>query len=104
MASRDFADDRGEVWQVWAVHPETLERRLADDPHLTPLAERRVKRETRVRVTNPVMANGWLAFENRTERRRLAPIPAGWEELDEVALRALLEKAVPAGSSQRLLK
>ena len=104
MASREFTDDRGEVWQVWAIEPESLERRIADDPLLAPPVERRVKPESRVRVTNPVMMNGWLAFENRTERRRLAPIPDGWSDMDETTLRSLLSKAANAASAQRLLE
>ena len=104
MASCEFSDERGEVWHVWAVHPDSLERRIADDPHLAPATERRVKRETRIKVTNPLMANGWLAFESRTERRRLAPIPEGWCDMDEGALRELLAQAAIADSSQRLLK
>jgi hypothetical protein len=104
MASREFTDERGEIWQVWAIQPESLERRIENDPHLSPPAERRVKRESRVRVNNPVMANGWLAFENRVEKRRLAPIPDGWVEMDETDLRSLLAKAAAAGNAQRLLE
>ena len=104
MTSRQFTDERGEVWHVWPVHPESLERRIADDPHLSRGVERRAKRESRVRVTNPEMAGGWLAFESRTERRRLGPIPESWVDMDEVALRSLLARATPADSSRRLLK
>lgn len=104
MTSREFTDERGEVWHVWDVDPESLERRIAADPHLIPPTERRTRRESRVRVTNPVMANGWLTFECRTERRRLAPIPEGWPEMDEGALRVLLGRATPASGTQRLLR
>ena len=103
MSSREFTDDRGEVWQVWAVLPESLERRIADDPNLAPPVERRVKRESRVKVSNPLMAGGWLAFENRTERRRFAPIPADWSAMEETELRSLLSQAASVGSTQRLL-
>jgi hypothetical protein len=103
MASREFSDDRGEVWHVWAVLPESLERRIAEDSHFAPQVERRTKRESRVKVSNPLMAGGWLAFENRTERRRLAPIPEDWSEMDETGLRSLLANAAIAGNTQRLL-
>jgi hypothetical protein len=102
--SRLFTDDRGETWHVWAVHPDTLERRIADDPHLNKGGERRVRRQSRIRVTNPLMINGWLAFESRSERRRVGPIPDSWAELDEDGLRALLARAKPASTSRRLLK
>jgi len=104
VASREFTDDRGDPWQVWAVEPDSLERRVADDPLLRPAVERRVRMETRVKVTNPLMADGWLTFEGRMERRRLAPIPAGWSEMDENALRELLANAISAASAQRLLE
>jgi hypothetical protein len=103
MTSREFTDDRGEVWQVWAIHPEGLERRIAEDPVPPPPIERRTRRETRVKVTNPLMTDGWLAFESRTERRRLAPVPDAWEALDDAALRELLGRAVATGNTQRLL-
>jgi hypothetical protein len=102
--SRQFTDDRGELWNVWPVYAESLERRIAEDRLLTRRVERRMRRADRVRVTNPLMANGWLAFESRTERRRFAPIPHSWSEMDETALRSLLVQAKPAGAIQRLLK
>ena len=104
MASREFTDDRGEVWQVWHVDPESLERRITEDPHLTPTGERRSRPESRLKVSNPLMANGWLAFESRMERRRLAPVPDGWAEMDQDALRALLARAAAAAETHRILK
>lgn len=38
-------------------------------------------------------ANGWLCFESEREKRRLAPIPAGWESRDAGALEHLCEQA-----------
>lgn len=55
-------------------------------------ADRRVRKEVRV-VVPAELQEGWLAFQNGEERRRLAPIPADWSTLDEAALLALLEKA-----------
>ena len=104
MASREFSDARGEPWRVWDVHPESLERRLAEDPILRPAIERRRKLHARLRPSSPRLAEGWLAFESRSERRRLAPIPPGWEELDAEGLRALLARAEPAGKPRRLLE
>ena len=54
--------------------------------------ERRVRKEVRV-VVPPELQEGWLAFQNTDERRRLAPIPDNWSALDDDALLALLEKA-----------
>jgi hypothetical protein len=36
--------------------------------------------------------SGWLCFQSPTERRRLAPVPAGWERWDERALLIMLEQ------------
>jgi hypothetical protein len=37
---------------------------------------------------------GWLCFESATEKRRLTPAPAGWEQLPLHALDELLGTAV----------
>jgi hypothetical protein len=34
---------------------------------------------------------GWLCFQSATERRRLAPIPPGWQDWEEQALLGALE-------------
>lgn len=36
---------------------------------------------------------GWLTFESLVEKRRLVPIPSGWEEASNSALRALCDQA-----------
>jgi hypothetical protein len=54
--------------------------------------ERRVRKEVRV-VVPAELQEGWLAFQNGDERRRLAPIPDKWVTLGEDALLGLLEKA-----------
>jgi hypothetical protein len=104
MASREFTDDRGALWRVWDVQPDTLERRTASDPLLGPAIERRRTPQLRVRVSNPDMVRGWLAFESRGERRRLAPIPDHWEVLSVVDLRQLLAQARPTRRVRRLIE
>lgn len=54
--------------------------------------DRRVRKEVRV-VVPAYLQQGWLAFQNGDERRRLAPIPGNWMTLGEEILLALLEKA-----------
>lgn len=58
MAYREFVDDAGALWRVWDTHPVAA---------------------STLRTVSPSYAGGWLTFESETERRRLAPIPAGWE-------------------------
>ena len=36
---------------------------------------------------------GWLTFESLVEKRRLVPIPSGWEEASNSTLRALCDQA-----------
>jgi hypothetical protein len=81
MAHREFTDARQVTWQVWDVHPNA-------DAH-------------GVRVQS-IYANGWLAFESPLERRRLAPIPDGWQELGEAMLQRLCDDATPVPHRRQL--
>ncbi|HJR65206.1 MAG TPA: hypothetical protein VJ802_02170 [Gemmatimonadaceae bacterium] len=58
MAYREFVDNAGTMWRVWDTYPVAANT---------------------LRTVSPSFAGGWLTFESDTERRRLAPIPAGWE-------------------------
>ena len=58
MAYREFVDDVGTMWRVWDTHPVAANT---------------------LRTVSPSYAGGWLTFESESERRRLAPIPSGWE-------------------------
>src|SRR5687767_2312859 len=55
---REFVDDLGAMWRVWDTHPVAA---------------------STLRTVSPTYAGGWLTFESESERRRLAPIPTGWE-------------------------
>jgi hypothetical protein len=59
-----------EEWDVWDVRPQS-----------------------RMGAVGNGMENGWLCFQSGTRRRRLAPIPDGWHEMDERRLRDLFESA-----------
>jgi hypothetical protein len=77
MAHRAFQDERGRQWQVWDVHPSSGI------------------------AVKPELQAGWLAFETNDEKRRLTPIPDGWEEASEPALQALLARATSHARSGR---
>jgi len=48
--------------------------------------ERRIRDQRRVALPGD-MNSGWLAFESTDgERRRVAPIPQGWDALEDAAL------------------
>jgi hypothetical protein len=96
-----FQDDSARLWNAWDVIPAWGERRTSDrraNADTSPETEERRRRERRrtrgIRIAlPPVLAGGWLAFECGDERRRLAPIPAGWDQLPEDQLRALWRDA-----------
>ena len=96
LSHRTFIDADGARWEVWEVQPMLLERRRIAE-------RRRVKRDApdrrspwSNRPTLPrMMRHGWLAFQSALERRRVAPFPEDWSELDDPALRTLLRQARP---------
>ena len=92
MTHRQFKDQQGKTWDVWQVHPAAAERRfsarrVADEERID-AAERRSghdRREERLSRA-PVAAEfayGWLCFETAGEKRRLAPVPEGWDRADD---------------------
>lgn len=70
---RTFRDSSGVTWSVLAVQPQTTGTRRA-----------------RLRGS---FAVGWLAFVCEHEKRRLSPVPEGWERLDDVGLERLCAQA-----------
>jgi hypothetical protein len=96
MTHRTFVDEQGRSWEVWEVHPEIVERRLNEDRRSVPrqTADRRQHVDIRFRMA-PELRHGWLAFQSDVERRRLAPIPEGWERLNDEDLQLLVRTASP---------
>lgn len=99
MAYRAFTDQAGIAWEVWEAHPALAERRHLRDRRSAErdTAERRTL-DVPLRSVGPDLG-GWLAFRSTTERRRI-PIPARWEELSDVGLRALLGRARSSGAAR----
>jgi hypothetical protein len=106
MPHRQFTDSKKTTWEVWDVEPSHAERRRdPTDSRRAPRTSgerRRVEDRTRVRIKSD-LSHGWLAFESKHDRRRLAPIPLGWEALDALALEQLCEQAASIGRPRRLL-
>lgn len=95
MALREFRDDRGQSWQVCNVQPTYVERRSGVERRRTlrpDAIDRRVRRQHRM-IVAPRFRTGWLIFESRHERRRLGPIPPGWEGCADEELCAMLRDA-----------
>lgn len=89
MAHRVFADASGVIWEAWEVRPRGVVegapgRRAADtlaphDSSRTPAVPSLPAASERRLAVTPALQGGWLAFRAGDERRRLAPIPPGWE-------------------------
>jgi hypothetical protein len=106
MPHRQFTDSKLTTWEVWDVEPGHAERRLGSDRRRAPRGpqeRRKVEDRARVRIRSD-LAHGWLAFESKHDRRRLAPIPAGWDTLDASELERLCEAARSIGKPRRLLE
>lgn len=106
MSYRTFVDSTGSYWQVWDSQPTKVERRLtaSDRRHSRGRpwggTERRTGHDRRTvsqrRITLAQgYGRGWLTFESLSEKRRLIPIPSGWEEMSNGELRMLCQKAKP---------
>jgi hypothetical protein len=106
MSQRTFADPDGTLWNVTAILPQMTERRLSDRRIASNIvvdsrterrtqADRRHQREVRAPVREG-FEQGWLVFDYGDEKRRCAPVPAGWEQLTTHELQTLCAKAKPS--------
>lgn len=77
MAVREFTDSSGRQWRAWDVTPDELSPRTKDEDYLAQL-----------------YYTGWIVFEavDGRDKRRLYPIPKGWDELPLAELEVLLRK------------
>lgn len=84
---RTFLDPRGRIWEVWMVHPSSIERRKMERrspvENAVHLIEQRVLGDRRSSIgTRGAIASeystGWLCFASGGEKRRLAPVPVNW--------------------------
>jgi len=93
VSYRTFLDSTGKRWEVWLVTPAAAERRKVDRRARSGAgevsAEFADRRRTPDRRKNPFrrtievaseFSGGWLCFESEGEKRRLAPVPPGWDE------------------------
>lgn len=93
MTYRTFLDSTNRRWEVWLVLPTSAERRIRQRRVATMADEATYsgveRRQSAPRRVNPRQGtytlpsgfeDGWLCFENEDgEKRRLVPVPDGWE-------------------------
>jgi hypothetical protein len=77
MTERQFKDAKGTIWRVYL---------MMTAPKVAPM-QPAVSTQFR-----PVKAS--LAFDSEHERRRLAPVPRGWEDAPASELQRLLDAAI----------
>ena len=92
MPHRQFLDASGTLWTVWDVHPSRVQHELdlaraARHGQAAPSSPRPI-----LRLDGPFAA-GWLCFESGHGKRRLAPIPTGWDQLPVEHLAMLCDTA-----------
>lgn len=93
MSHRVIVDSQGTAWDVWAVSPAALERRVeVEVASESPAPERR--RQSRRILVADALQDGWLAFQSLYEKRRLAPLPVGWSDASDETLREYLRRSV----------
>jgi len=92
---RSFYASDGRRWEVWLILPTSAERRAEERRSVrgVRVPERRLTRERRRRAWTPIgvdpaFEKGWLCFETDGEKRRLAPIPEGWDAAEVEQLEA----------------
>ena len=103
MPLRTFRTSAGVEWRVWNVipgHAGEDERRCgydrrSPDPVIAYAGpDRRTASDRRSRGRFD-LDSGWLVFESDGERRRLMPIPPGWEVRADADLERLCARATP---------
>jgi hypothetical protein len=112
MPLREFVDGERRTWQVWDTVPKTASesamfersaqimaqteaREISDAAQDRAAAAAALRRFTRGRE------HGWLTFTHDDDKRRLSPIPDGWEGFDDARLAALLQRAEPVSKTPR---
>lgn len=107
MAHREFFDAGGTQWTVWDVHPTAAMSVLGAAAPVGDVAARSGGRgdqgvtRAAIEYVEAALAAGWLCFESTSEKRRLAPIPSGWETLPLDSLTFLCGRAVPVVRARR---
>ena len=81
MAMRELVH-RGVTWTIWDVRPTSVAR-------------------LRLTGATEVLEGGWLCFESKAEKRRMVPIPEGWEAWSDDDLGTCLEAAEVPSRRQR---
>ena len=97
MALRGFVGDDGQDWQVWDTRPTIPSPNVDASDANSPAAPPTDMAD--FALISKKREGGWLTFTTAHERRRLSPIPDGWDSADDAMLRALLAVADRIGGA-----
>jgi hypothetical protein len=98
MALREFTDRGGREWRVWDTHPKAhgagvpsrSAKFLANAERLTSEGG---ELPAAPQLYTPGREGGWLTFTCGPDKRRLSPIPGGWETASAAELETYLGRA-----------
>jgi hypothetical protein len=85
---RAFRDSQGLEWRVWDVLPGAAANTFSMGFDALAAAK-------------GDYAKGWLCFESTAQKRRLAPIPAGWDDSADTELERLCANAAAVPARRR---
>ena len=94
MPLRQFADSLGRIWEAWDTYPRGANSAGTGESTFSKyMADQIVREGSQPTSVRHEYEAGWLTFKRDDERRRLAPIPADWEQADDARLRGYLDSS-----------
>lgn len=103
MPLREFMDAERRSWQVWDTVPKSASESAMFERSAQIMAQSQAREvagsadraaaAAALRRFTRGRERGWLTFMRGDDKRRLSPIPDGWEQFDDARLDALLQRA-----------
>jgi hypothetical protein len=112
MPLREFVDGKRRTWQVWDTVPKSASESAifqrsaqlkaeSEARELGAASADRAAAAAALRRFTRGRERGWLTFMHGDDKRRLSPIPEGWEQFDDARLSGLLQRAEPVSKTPR---
>lgn len=95
MAIRRLTDKQGTRWEVYEV-PSPAHQMMP--PKNFSVFKSPNATDRSLSMQSPVserLSSGWLCFESPSEKRRIGPAPANWDQMSSSELESLLIRAAP---------
>ena len=112
MPLREFLDGERRTWQVWDTVPKSASESAIFERSAQIMAQNEAREAEGLAADRAAAAaalrrftrgreRGWLTFMHDDDKRRLSPIPDGWERFDDARLNALLQRAERVSKTPR---